>query len=92
MFILLLTFFFGDNGAIEILRSRQKIDNLRERIESLEKQKEELIEEIKELRQNPLALEKKAREKLWLMKKNEKVIVIMRNEKKKKKEAKSKER
>jgi hypothetical protein len=37
-----------------------------------------------------MALEKKAREKLWLMKKNEKVVVIVKDKDKNKKEQKTK--
>ena len=77
LFILLLTFFFGDSGIIEILRSQDTIAELRSDIEKLEKKKLLLEKEIDELEKNPLALEKKAREKLWLMKKNEKVIVVI---------------
>ena len=77
LFILVLTFFFGDSGIIEILRSQDKIAELRSDIEELEKKKIVLEHEIKELEKNPLALEKKAREKLWLMKKNEKVIIVV---------------
>ena len=77
LFILVLTFFFGDSGIIEILRSQDKIAELRSDIEELEKKKIVLEQEIKELEKNPLALEKTAREKLWLMKKNEKVIIVV---------------
>ncbi len=77
LFILVLTFFFGDSGIIEVLRSQDKIAELRSDIEELEKKKVVLELEIKELEKNPLALEKKAREKLWLMKKNEKVIIVV---------------
>ena len=77
LFVLVLTFFFGDSGIIEILRSQDKIAELRSDIEELEKKKVVLEFEIKELEKNPLALEKKAREKLWLMKKNEKVIIVV---------------
>ena len=38
-----------------------------------------LTREIELLRDNPLALEKKARENLWLMKKNEKVVVLVKD-------------
>lgn len=90
-FIVVLTFFFGDSGIIEIIKARNKIDELRENIVQLEKQKKKLLEEIDELKKNPLALEKKAREDLWLMKKNEKVVVIVhdkdKEEEEKKKEA-----
>jgi cell division protein FtsB len=36
-----------------------------------------LVRELEQLRAHPLALEKKAREDLWLMKKNEKVVVLV---------------
>jgi cell division protein FtsB len=81
-----LTFFFGDSGIIEIIKDRNKIEDLRKSIARLEKERETLIKEIEELKNNPLALEKKAREDLWLMKKNEKVVVIVRDKNKKKKE------
>jgi len=83
LFVLILSFFFGDSGIIEIVRAQKKIENLENRIKNLEIKKAKLEKEIKELKNNPLALEKRAREKLWLMKKNEKVIVIIKNKKKK---------
>lgn len=79
IFILVLTFFFGDNGIIEIVGSRKRIDSLKRDIAKLEAKKESLIKEISELKKNPLKLEKRAKEKLWLMKKNEKVVVLMKN-------------
>ncbi len=84
IFILILSFFFGDSGIIEIIKAQDRIENLKANITELEREKEKLKEEIAELNDNPLALERKAREKLWLMKKNEKVIVIVRNKDKKK--------
>jgi cell division protein FtsB len=89
-FVLILTFFFGDSGIIEIIKARVKIEELKKSIAQLEKEKEKLFKEIEELKKNPLALEKKAREELWLMKKNEKVVVIVRNKKKKNEEVKRK--
>lgn len=93
-FIVILTFFFGDSGIIEIVKARNKIEELKENIAHLEQQKQKLMEEIDELKRNPLALEKKAREDLWLMKKNEKVVVIVRDKDKKeeRKKAAAKER
>ena len=79
IFILILTFFFGDSGIIEIIRTQKKIEGLQETIKQLEVEKDRLMKEIRELKRNPLALEKKAREKLWLMKKNEKVVVIVKD-------------
>ena len=75
--ILILTFFFGDSGIIEIVKSKNRISVLKKDIEVLEKQKAILKSDIEELERNPLALEKRAREKLWLMKKNERVIIVV---------------
>lgn len=83
LFILVLSFFFGDSGLIEIVKAQRKIENLEISIKKLEIEKAKLEKEIEELKNNPLALEKRAREKLWLMKKNEKVVVIVKNKKKK---------
>ncbi|MCP5051218.1 MAG: septum formation initiator family protein [bacterium] len=82
IFILILAFFFGEGGLIEIIKARNTIDKLKVSITQLEKEKEFLTKEIRELKNNPMALEKKAREKLWLMKKNEKVVVIVREKEK----------
>jgi cell division protein FtsB len=80
MFILILAFFFGEGGIIEIIKARTRIEELRRDIAKLEMERDTLLKEIEELKKNPLALEKKAREKLWLMKKNEKVVVIVKDE------------
>ena len=82
--IILLTFFFGDGGILEIVRTQRRIVDLENEIEELEAQKARLKREIEELEKNPLALEKRAREKLWLMKKNEKVVVVVKEDKEKK--------
>lgn len=44
-------------------------------IERLEKKKNHLERQIEELKENPKAIEKKAREELWLMDPDEIVIV-----------------
>jgi len=77
VFIVIMAFFFGDSGIVEIVKTQDKIEKMRQRIADLELEKQRLTSEIEELKDNPLALERKAREKLWLMKKNEKVIVIV---------------
>ncbi len=82
-FILILTFFFGDSGIVEIIRTQNKIEELKKNIETLELEKKQLKDEIEELKSDPMALEKTAREKLWLMKKNEKVVVIIKDSDKK---------
>lgn len=81
LFILLMTFFFGDRGIIEIIRTKREIRALQDSIVELEAQKRSLASDIQQLRDNPLALEREAREKLWLMKRNEKVIVIVNHKK-----------
>lgn len=82
IFILILAFFFGEGGILEIIKARTQIEELRRGIVELEQQKAALEKEIEDLKKNPLALERKAREKLWLMKKNEKVVVIVRDKNK----------
>jgi len=77
LFILVLAFVFGDRGIVEIVKTKKQIKVLQTAILALEKEKAQLIREIEQLRANPLALEKKAREDLWLMKKNEKVAVLV---------------
>lgn len=77
LFILVLAFVFGDRGIVEIVRTQKEIKALQLTIRELEAQKEKLTREIETLRRNPLALEKKARQDLWLMKKNEKVVVLV---------------
>jgi cell division protein FtsB len=84
LLILIMAFLFGDRGLLEIIRTQKQIKVLQQTINELESEKLKLRKEIDLLRENPLALEKRAREKLWLMKKNEKVIVLTE----KKKEAK----
>jgi cell division protein FtsB len=79
-----MSFFFGDSGVFEIIKAQDRIENLKASVADLKVEKETLTREIEELKKNPLALERKAREKLWLMKKNEKVVVIVKNKDKKK--------
>jgi len=81
LFILVLAFVFGDRGIVEIIKTQKEIRALQSTIRELETQKAKLIQEIEMLRKNPMALEKKARENLWLMKKNEKVAVLVSEKK-----------
>ena len=77
LFILVLAFVFGDRGIIEIVKSKRQIKALQVTIRTLEAEKQKLTREIELLKENPMALEKKARASLWLMKKNEKVVVLV---------------
>jgi cell division protein FtsB len=79
LFILILAFIFGDRGIVEIVKTQKQILALQQTIKTLEMEKQKLSREIELLKENPLALEKKAREDLWLMKKNEKVIVLVKD-------------
>ena len=81
LLILIMAFIFGDRGLLEIIKTQKQIKVLQQTIKELESEKLKLSKEIDMLRENPLALEKKAREKLWLMKKNEKVIVLVKGKK-----------
>lgn len=78
LLILVMAFIFGDRGLLEIIKTQNQIKILQQTIRELEAEKSKLTREIEKLRDNPLALEEKAREKLWLMKKNEKVIVLVK--------------
>jgi len=78
LFILVLAFVFGDRGIVEIVKTQKQIRDLQLTIRNLEAEKLKLSKEIELLRKNPLAIEKKARENLWLMKKNEKVVVLVK--------------
>ena len=81
LLILIMAFIFGDRGLLEIIKTQKQIKILQQTIKELESEKLKLSKEIDLLRENPLALEKEAREKLWLMKKNEKVIVLVNGKK-----------
>ena len=74
-FVLLLTSFFGQKGLIEIRRAQKKHEALLREIKDLEKDKFRLQNEIEELEKKPKAVDKEAREKLWLMKPDEIVII-----------------
>ena len=77
VFILILSFFFGDSGFLDIRSKKQNIQTAQSEIERLKEERDQLAEEVEELENDPLALERTARERLWLMKKNEKVIVLI---------------
>jgi len=81
LIILIMAFVFGDRGLLEIIKTQKQIKVLQQTIKKLESEKLKLSIEIEMLRENPQAIEQKAREKLWLMKKNEKVIVLVKEKK-----------
>ena len=73
--VLLITSVFGKKGLMEIQRTRKSCEARSQELVKLEQRKAELEKEIAELEQDPRAVEKEARDKLWLIKKNEIVIV-----------------
>jgi len=79
--IILISSLFGRKGLIEIYRARNRFQALQQEIRDLEARKSELLKELEALRNDPRAVEKEAREKLWLIKPDEKVIVKKKEEK-----------
>jgi cell division protein FtsB len=75
LLILLIASFFGKKGLLEIYRARKTHSALLQDIERLKKEKSRLEKDIAELENDPRAVDKEAREKLWLIKPDEKVLV-----------------
>ncbi|MFQ6109935.1 MAG: septum formation initiator family protein [Candidatus Aminicenantales bacterium] len=73
--ILLIASFFGKNGWIEMSKSRKRQRALLSEIKRLEEKRSTLEREIEALKRDPKTMEKKAREKLWLMDPDELVII-----------------
>jgi cell division protein FtsB len=74
--VFLIASFFGERGLIEVYQTQKKKNTLLQEKMGLLTEKRKLEREIEELKTNPEAVEKKAREKLWLMKPDEIVIII----------------
>jgi cell division protein FtsB len=79
--VLIITTLFGRKGLIEIYRARKNYEALVEEIKQLEARKSRLQREIEDLQKNPEAVEREAREKLWLTKPDEKVIIRKKEDK-----------
>ena len=80
--IMVVTSVFGKKGVMEINRTRQKLAELQAEARNLKQDKARLEAEIHELETNPRAVEKAARERLWLIKPGEKVVVVPKPQKK----------
>ncbi len=74
----LVTTFFGKKGFIDIQKQKKKYEELEARIKDFDRQIEKLKAEIEALETNPQTLEKEARERLWLIKPEEKLIIRKR--------------
>lgn len=79
--VLLISSLFGKKGLIEIYKARRSYDTLLLEVKRLEAEKARLEREIEDLKNNPQAVEKEAREKLWLIRPDEKVMVKKKEEK-----------
>ncbi|MBN2408258.1 MAG: septum formation initiator family protein [Candidatus Aminicenantes bacterium] len=79
--VLLISTLFGKKGLIEIYRAKKNYEALLLEVQSLEVRKNQLQKEIEEFQNDPAAVEKEAREKLWLIKPDEKVVVRKKEEK-----------
>ena len=73
---LVIIVFLDENSLIQRAQHRQEISNLTSEIEKYRKQYEEDTEKLKELTNNPEALEKIAREKYLMKKPNEDIFIF----------------
>jgi cell division protein FtsB len=72
---LLITSIFGRKGLLEMNRAKKDYQDKVEQVRRLERDRERLVRQIRELERNPKAVEPEARERIWLVKPDEKVIV-----------------
>lgn len=75
LLVLLITSIFGKKGLIEIAKARRIYAALQLDIERLREEKARLEKEIAALESDPKAVEREARDKLWLAKPGEKIII-----------------
>lgn len=73
--VLFITSLFGKKGLIEIYKARKNYAALQKEIEQLKQEKSRLEREISELEKNPKAVDRPARDQLWLIKPDEKVLI-----------------
>lgn len=73
--VLVIASFFGERGLLEIYRVQKRKELLTQEVGRLTTERDKLLREILELENNPLAVDHKAREKLWLMHPEERVII-----------------
>lgn len=73
--VLIIASFFGKQGWIEIYKTKNNKNSLQQEVDHLTRKRNQLMRDIWELQNNATAVELKAREKLWLLDPEEKVIV-----------------
>lgn len=79
--IIIITTVFGPTGVITIFKLNSKIKAVGKEIVLLEKEKERLKMEVEWLEKDKKSLEPFAKEKLFLKRKDEKVIAVIRKKK-----------
>jgi cell division protein FtsB len=67
---------FGDRGFLQLVRERQRADELTRAIEDLRQENGRLASEIAALRRDPRAIERLAREELGLARPGETVFLV----------------
>jgi cell division protein FtsB len=67
---------FGDRGILHLISQRQRADALRQEIEALAAENVRLYSEIRQLRTDPRAVERIAREELGLARPGETVFLL----------------
>lgn len=67
---------FGKGGYLDLRRRQAELEQLRQEVKDLQEENRRLTEQIKELKSNPDAIERVAREQLKLARPNETVITL----------------
>ena len=67
---------FGDRGILHLMTQRQRAEALRQEIEALREENLKLYAQIRELRTDPRAVERLAREELGLARPGETVFLV----------------
>lgn len=70
---------FGDNGVLHLWQLRGEVESLHRDVQALEAENERLSRAITELRNDPSALERIAREELGLVRPGERVLRFPRS-------------
>jgi cell division protein FtsB len=74
--VIITVFLFADRGFLHFYRSYNERELLKEEIKGLEQKKEQLLKEKDKLQNDPEYIEKVAREKYKMKKKDEKVYQV----------------
>ncbi len=81
LLVILTTSFFGKKGVMDLRRARRELAALKIEAERLRSDRERLRKEIAELERDPKAVELEARDKLGLVRPDEKVVVTKAKDK-----------